>query len=62
MSMKVVIEHLDGSRYTYEDIEQIQQHDQQKTALLKEGQFVAIVQNSEIKSLHTVDPEQSPAE
>lgn len=55
--MKVVIEKFDGSKYTYEDIEQIQYPDQRTTALLKEGQLVAVEQNNDIKNLHTTDPE-----
>ncbi|MFO3675746.1 hypothetical protein ACKWMZ_26675 [Pseudomonas protegens] len=56
--MKVVIEKHDGTKYTYEDIEQIQYPDKYKTALLKDGQLVAVEQNNDIKNLHTTDPEQ----
>ena len=55
--MKVVIEKHDGTKYTYEDIEQIQHPDQYKIALLKKGQLVAIEHKNDIKNLHTIEPE-----
>lgn len=55
--MKVVIEKHDGTKYIYEDVEQIQHPDKYKTVLLKDGQYVAIEQTSDIKNLHTIDPE-----
>lgn len=60
--MKVVIEKFDGSKYTYEDVEQIQHPDQYTTVLLKEGQHVAREQNRDIRNLHTTDPEMGSAE
>ena len=55
--MKVVIEKHDGTKYTYEGIEQIQNPDKYKTVLLKDGQHVAVEQTNDIKSLHTIDPD-----
>ena len=57
VKMKVVIEKHDGTKYTYEDIEQIQHPDQYKIALLKKGQLVAIEHKNDIKNLHTIEPE-----
>ncbi|MDY0836808.1 hypothetical protein [Pseudomonas sp. SED1] len=55
--MKVVIERHDGTKYTYEDIEQIQNPDKYQTILIKDGQRVAIEQTNDIKSLHTINPD-----
>lgn len=56
--MKVVIEKHDGSKYTYEDIANVQNKDQYTVVLYSDTGGIAAIENKgDIKNLHTVEPE-----
>ncbi|WP_238938339.1 hypothetical protein [Pseudomonas weihenstephanensis] len=54
--MKVEIEKHDGSKYTYSDVDHVQDRDQYKLVLVKDGKILAIENKGDIKNLHTVEP------
>ena len=56
--MKVVIEKHDGSKYTYDEIANVQHKDQYTVVLYRDTGGIAAIENKgDIKSLHTTEPE-----